>query len=196
MPGDGVYLVAIAWLVYDISNKPGALAIVGFAWTLPQVAGLLLAGVLSDRFERRRLLILADLIRFAAIGTIAGLVYADAAELWHLIVLVIFYGLGQALFQPRLPRSSLRSSRARSCCRRTRCASCWSRWECASSGQRWEVLIAVFGVGTAFLIERAHLRGVRPGRHRYRAVGRRCARHRLDVARPRRGLRPSAPTWL
>jgi uncharacterized RDD family membrane protein YckC len=29
--GDGIYLVAIAWLVYDISNEPGALAIVGFA---------------------------------------------------------------------------------------------------------------------------------------------------------------------
>jgi hypothetical protein len=26
--GDGMYLVAIAWLVYDISNEPGALAIV------------------------------------------------------------------------------------------------------------------------------------------------------------------------
>jgi hypothetical protein len=29
--GDGIYLVAIAWLVYDISNRPGALALVGFA---------------------------------------------------------------------------------------------------------------------------------------------------------------------
>ena len=86
--------------MYDISNQPGALAIVGFAWTLPQVAGLLLAGVLSDRFERRRLLILADLIRFFAIGTIAALACADVIELWHLMVLVVFYGLGQALFQP------------------------------------------------------------------------------------------------
>jgi MFS family permease len=75
---------------------------VGFAWTLPQVAGLLLAGVLSDRFERRRLLILADLIRFLAIGTIAALAYAEVTELWHLMVLVVFYGLGQALFQGAL----------------------------------------------------------------------------------------------
>ncbi|MET0512107.1 MAG: MFS transporter, partial [Thermoleophilaceae bacterium] len=53
--GDGIYLVAIAWLVYDISNEPGALALVGLAWTLPQVGVLLLAGVGSDRFERRLL---------------------------------------------------------------------------------------------------------------------------------------------
>ena len=59
--GDGIYLVAIAWLVLDLSNEPGALALVGLAWTFPQVAALLLAGVLSDRFERRRLLVIADL---------------------------------------------------------------------------------------------------------------------------------------
>ena len=100
LPGDGIYLVAIAWLVYDISNEPGALALVGLAWTLPQVAGLLLAGVLSDRFERRRLLVIADLVRFAAIGAIAALALAEAVELWHVVVLVIFYGFGEALFQP------------------------------------------------------------------------------------------------
>ena len=154
LAGDGIYLVAIAWLVYDISNQPGALAIVGFAWTLPQVAGLLLAGVLSDRFERRRLLILADLIRFLAIGTIAALTYADVTELWHLIVLVVFYGLGQALFQPAftaivpeiVPREELLQANA-------------MRELLEPLGMRFfgpalgGVLIAVFGVGTAFLID-------------------------------------------
>ena len=78
--GDGINLVAIAWLVYDISNEPGALALVGLAWTLPQVAGLLVAGVLSDRVERRRLLVIADLIRFAAIGAIAALALASTGS--------------------------------------------------------------------------------------------------------------------
>jgi MFS family permease len=154
LAGDGVYLVAIAWLVYDISNKPGALAIVGFAWTLPQVAGLLLAGVMSDRFERRRLLILADLIRFVAIGAIAGLVYADVVELRHLIVRVVFYGLGQALFQPAftaivpeiIPREELLQANA-------------MRELLEPLGMRFfgpalgGALIAAFGVGTAFLID-------------------------------------------
>jgi MFS family permease len=98
--GDGIYLVAIAWLVYDISNRPGALAIVGVAWTLPQVAGLLVAGVLSDRFERRRLLVIADVVRCLTIGSIAALTYADLIELWHVVALVVLYGFGQALFQP------------------------------------------------------------------------------------------------
>ena len=35
--GDGVYTLAIAWQVYLISNTPTALAMVGLAWSLPQV---------------------------------------------------------------------------------------------------------------------------------------------------------------
>jgi len=152
--GDGIYLVAIAWLVYDISNRPGALAIVGFAWTLPQVAGLLLAGVLSDRFERRRLLVIADLVRCVAIGAIAALAYAGTAKIWHLVLLVMVYGLGQALFQPAytaivpeiVPREELLQANA-------------LREVLEPLGMRFAgpalggVLIALFGVGTAFLID-------------------------------------------
>jgi len=34
LAGDGVYVVALAWQVYEISNSPGALSLVGVAWTL------------------------------------------------------------------------------------------------------------------------------------------------------------------
>jgi hypothetical protein len=154
LAGDGIYLVAIAWLVYDISNQPGALAVVGFAWTLPQVAGLLLAGVLSDRFERRRLLVIADLVRFAAIGTIAALAYADVAELWHLVLLVVVYGFGQALFQPAftaimpevVPRAELLQANAM----RELLEPLGMRFFGPALGGG---LIAAFGVGTAFLVD-------------------------------------------
>jgi len=152
--GDGIYLVAIAWLVYDISNQPGALAIVGLAWTLPQVAGLLLAGVLSDRVERRRLLVIADLIRFAAIGAIAALAFADAADIWHLVLLVVVYGVGQALFQPAftaivpevVPRDELLQANAL----RELMEPLGMRFAGPALGG---LLIALFGVGTAFLVD-------------------------------------------
>ena len=35
--GDGVYTVTIAWQVYELSNAPTALSVVGLAWTLPMV---------------------------------------------------------------------------------------------------------------------------------------------------------------
>jgi MFS family permease len=98
--GDGVYLVAIAWQVYELSNAPTALSIVGVAWTLPMVMFLLVGGVMGDRFDRRRLMIFGDVLRAAAIGVIAVLAFTDALELWHLVVLVGFYGAGEAIFAP------------------------------------------------------------------------------------------------
>ena len=152
--GDGIYLVAIAWLVYDLSNEPGALAIVGLAWTLPMVLGLLLAGVLSDRFERRRLLVLSDLIRCAAIGAIAALSLAGVVELWHVIVLVVVYGAGEALFLPAfsaivpdvVPREQLMQANTL----RELMEPLGLRFAGPALGG---LLITVFDVGTAFLVD-------------------------------------------
>jgi DHA3 family tetracycline resistance protein-like MFS transporter len=98
--GDGIYFVAIAWQVYELSNAPTALSVVGVAWTLPNVLLLLVGGVLSDRFDRRRLMIVSDVVRGLAIGSIAVLSLSGGLELWHLLVLVAVYGAGEALFVP------------------------------------------------------------------------------------------------
>ncbi len=98
--GDGIYFVAIAWQVYELSNAPTALSVVGIAWTLPTIVLLLVGGVLSDRFDRRRLMVASDVIRGSAIATIGVLSVAGTLELWHLLGLVAVYGAGEALFAP------------------------------------------------------------------------------------------------
>lgn len=98
--GDGIYLVAIAWQAYELSDTPLALSAVGVAWTLPMVLMLLAGGVISDRRDRRRVMVLADLMRAAVVAIAAVLSISGALELWHLIVLVAIYGVGDALFLP------------------------------------------------------------------------------------------------
>ena len=103
MIGDGIYLVSIAWQVLKIENRPGALALVGIAWSLPQVLLVIASGALSDRLERRHLMIAGDAIRFVAIGTLGVLSITD--QLTHgslpiILGLVVVYGAGQAVFQP------------------------------------------------------------------------------------------------
>jgi MFS family permease len=98
--GDGIFLIAIAWETYVLWNAPAALSIVGIGMTVPTVAFLLLGGVLSDRHDRRRLMLWADLVRAAAVGCLAVLVLTHALELWELIVLVGLYGCGTAFFTP------------------------------------------------------------------------------------------------
>ena len=98
--GDGIYIIAIAWQTYDLSNSPSALAAVGIAWSLPQVVLLLITGVLSDRVDRRLLMIAGDVIRGVAIATIGIMSIGGTLTLTWLIGLVVVYGAGQALFGP------------------------------------------------------------------------------------------------
>ena len=98
--GDGIYLVAIAWLVLRISNSPSALGAVGVAWSLPQIVSLLWGGVASDRFDRRMVMIVADITRGVPIGLIGLLSIGGVLELWHVFVLVAFAGVGEGIFMP------------------------------------------------------------------------------------------------
>jgi MFS family permease len=98
--GDGIFVVAMAWQVYALSNAPTALALVGITMTVPTIALLLLGGVLSDRFDRRRIMVIADVVRGLAIGLLALLSLTGVLELWHIAVLAAFYGGGTAFFSP------------------------------------------------------------------------------------------------
>jgi MFS family permease len=98
--GDGVFLVAMAWQVYALSNAPAALALVGVAMTVPTIVFLLLGGVVSDRRDRRRIMLAADLARGVAVGLMAILSLTGTLELWHVVGLVAVYGAGQAFFSP------------------------------------------------------------------------------------------------
>jgi MFS family permease len=98
--GDGVFLVAMAWQVYALSNAPAALALVGVAMTVPTIVFLLVGGVVSDRLDRRRIMLGADVARGLAVGLMAALSLTGALELWHVVALVAVYGAGQAFFSP------------------------------------------------------------------------------------------------
>jgi MFS family permease len=98
--GDGVYFVALAWQVYDLSGSPTALSIVGVAWSSPLALFVLLGGVVTDRVERRRVMIAADLLRAFAVAVIGILSVTGALELWHLVVLAAVFGSGEAFFGP------------------------------------------------------------------------------------------------
>ncbi len=98
--GDGIYTVALAWQVYDLSNAPTALSIVGVALFLPQLAAVLLGGVVADRIDRRRVMIFSDVLRATAIGALGILSVAGALHLWHIWILVALYGVGNSVFYP------------------------------------------------------------------------------------------------
>jgi MFS family permease len=98
--GDGAFLLAMAWEVYSLSNAVTALSTVGIAMTVPTIVLLLAGGVVTDRFDRRRVMLAADLIRGLAVGALAALALSGAIEIWQIVVLSALYGAGTAFFGP------------------------------------------------------------------------------------------------
>ena len=98
--GDGAFIVALAWQVYQLSDAPTAMGVVGVAMTVPTIVFLLVGGALSDRLDRRRLMLAADVARLLAAASLAVLTVTGTLEIWHVALLVAVYGTGQAFFAP------------------------------------------------------------------------------------------------
>ncbi|HEX6389438.1 MAG TPA: MFS transporter [Solirubrobacteraceae bacterium] len=98
--GDGIFLVAMAWQVYELSNAPSALAMVGIAMTVPHIAFLLIGGAVADRFDRRKVMLCSDAVRGLTIAAIAALSLTGTLTIPAMIALVAVYGAGTAFFGP------------------------------------------------------------------------------------------------
>jgi MFS family permease len=98
--GDGIFLIAMAWQAYELWNAPAALSLLGIGMTIPTIAFLLPAGVLSDRLDRRKLMLCSDIGRAVVIAALAILSLTGSLTFWELLVIVALYGVGTAFFTP------------------------------------------------------------------------------------------------
>lgn len=98
--GDGVMVVALPWQVYELTDSPAAMGLVGALQTAAIVAFVLFGGVASDRIERKKVIIVADLTRALAAGTVGALAISGDLQLWHICAMAVFFGLGQAFAGP------------------------------------------------------------------------------------------------
>jgi MFS family permease len=98
--GDGIFFVAIAWQVYDLWNVPTALSVVGAIETAPLVLLVAFGGVVSDRVERRWVLVWAAVVRGSCVAVIGLLGVFGLLELWQIFVITVFYGAAMAFQGP------------------------------------------------------------------------------------------------
>lgn len=96
--GDWFALVAVAGLVQELTGSDGATAIVFAAQMLPVFVFAPLAGVMADRFDRRRLLIAADLARVPP--ALLLVVAAVLGQAWLAYLGVILISVFAAVAQP------------------------------------------------------------------------------------------------
>ena len=77
--GDGLMSIAVVWLASALTRDPLWITLVGLASRLPWLLFALPAGVITDRFDRRRIVATMDVVRFVVVAAFAVvlLMYQD-----------------------------------------------------------------------------------------------------------------------
>ena len=79
--GDGIAAIAYPWLASAVTRNPLLIALVAVAQRLPWLVFTLPAGVITDRVDRRKLMVAMDVARFAVTIFVAGAVLANESRL-------------------------------------------------------------------------------------------------------------------
>jgi MFS family permease len=95
--GMWVQNVAMGWLVYRLTSSATLLGVVGFAETIPILFLTPFAGVLADRWNRRRIFIVTQLLFMFQAFLMSFLVLAGMIQIWHIMTLSVFLGIINAI---------------------------------------------------------------------------------------------------
>ncbi|HEV2074417.1 MAG TPA: MFS transporter [Thermomicrobiales bacterium] len=87
-----MYQVAVGWLALQMTDSPFFVAMAGFVGGIPLLLISLPAGVIIDRFDRRNVLLAAQVGVMVVSAIFALLVSTGLIERWSLLVLVAAYG--------------------------------------------------------------------------------------------------------
>jgi len=98
--GTWMQTLATSWLIYRLTGSAFMLGLSTAALQLPMLVLSPIAGVLADRLDRRRLLIVVQLLAGVQALVLATLTYAGVVQVWHVIALSLFLGAMNAIETP------------------------------------------------------------------------------------------------
>ena len=105
--GQGVSLVgtwmqqaAVSWLVYRLTHSPFHLGLIGFCMRFPTFIAAPFSGVMVDKWNRRKVVIITQILAAVQAATLALLVLSGRVEFYHVAILSFLLGLIKSLDVP------------------------------------------------------------------------------------------------
>ncbi|MGH7248174.1 MAG: MFS transporter, partial [Pseudomonadota bacterium] len=98
--GTWMQMVAQAWLVLKLTNSSMELGLVAFAGYMPIVLVGLFAGVVVDHVDRRRLIIVTQILLMLSAFVLAFLTWSGIVRVEHVMILAAFNGLVSSFDMP------------------------------------------------------------------------------------------------
>jgi MFS family permease len=85
--GSWMQIVAQGWLVLSLTDSPFFLGLVGLVRAVPTIALSLIGGVLADRFDRQRILLVTQTVAMISSILLAVLTILDVITVWHILTI-------------------------------------------------------------------------------------------------------------
>ena len=98
--GTWMQIVAQNWLVLSLTNSAFFLGLDSFLQQLPIILFTLVGGVFADRYDRRRTLIVSQVVQMSTSGTLAVLMFLHVVQIWHILALSFVTGCAQSFGGP------------------------------------------------------------------------------------------------
>ncbi len=100
--GDQFTLIALPWLVLQLTGDALAMGTVLALAGVPRAIFMLLGGALTDRFSPRTTMIASNSLRLLLVASMAILILSGSIELWMLYAFALFFGLADAFYYPAI----------------------------------------------------------------------------------------------
>ena len=100
MIGDQFHLIALPWLVLQLTGDAFATGAVLAAASVPRALFMLLGGAVTDRFSPRLVMLASNFARLVLSVIIGMLVLGGNIEMWMIYVLALSFGVSDAFFYP------------------------------------------------------------------------------------------------
>ena len=98
--GTWMQTVAQGWLVLQMTNSAFLLGVDGFLATGPMLLFSLFGGVIADRMDRRKIMLLSQYLQMGFAFVLAALIYFGDVQVWHIFVLSFLTGSAQSFSGP------------------------------------------------------------------------------------------------
>ncbi len=95
---DGILKIALGLVAIGFTRSPALIAGLAFAFTSPWLLFTLLSGAIADRFDRRRLMLTANLARIALLAILTLVVLLDAGSIWLLYAVALAVGSAETIY--------------------------------------------------------------------------------------------------
>jgi len=102
MLGSGMNSTAVAWYILQATHSDIALGTLAVVQTVPAILLLPFTGVIIDREDRRRLVMLLDSVRALVILAVALLAFAGKVKVWELYAMNVLVASGFWVFWPTI----------------------------------------------------------------------------------------------